>query len=74
MIFKLTLIVISGLLLFVTMCQTASGQKKMRSDSGFISISDLNGDKVIGSLGYALGETVVVEGIVADENLSAAKI
>lgn len=71
MIFKLMLIVVLGSFLSVAVCLTAHGQK--RTKNGFISISDLNGGKVIGALGGALGEIIVVEGIAADENYRRRK-
>ncbi|MGI8554792.1 MAG: hypothetical protein ACR2LT_00315 [Pyrinomonadaceae bacterium] len=73
MIFKLSVIVILGSLVSVMTCQKAIGQKRTKKKTGFISISDLNNRKVIGLLGYALGETVVIEGVVADENYRRRK-
>lgn len=73
MIFKLSVIVILGALASITMCQTGLGQKRAKGNVKFINISELNGGSVIGSLGYALGEIIVVEGVAADENYRRRK-
>jgi hypothetical protein len=73
MISKLSAILTLGSLMSIIMCQTATGQKRTSSNTESIHVSRLNRSKVIGSLGYALGGIIVIEGVVADESYTGRK-
>lgn len=73
MISKLFIVLIEGSLIAIITCEPAIAQKRRSASGGSIPISELNRSKVIGSLGYALGEIVVIEGIIADENYTKRK-
>jgi hypothetical protein len=70
---KLPVVFTVAALMSITTCRTTLGQKRPKSDTGSIHVSELNRGKVIGSLGYALGEVIIVEGVIADENYTKRK-
>ena len=57
----------------ITTCRTTLGQRRPKSDTESIHASKLNRSKVIGSLGYALGEVVIIEGVIADDSYTRRK-
>ena len=68
----LVVLTVSSLMLTLT-CRPTFGQKRTRSDVAAIRVDKLNRSKVLGSLGYALGEVVTIEGVMADENYTKRK-
>ena len=70
---KLSVIFTAISLMSLTTCGTALGQGRPKGDTKPIRASELNRSKVIGSLGYALGEVVIIEGVIADENYTKRK-
>ncbi len=73
MITKLSFILTLSSLMAIITCQTTTAQKRTRANTGSIHISKLNRSKVMGSLGYALGEVIIIEGVVAAENYTKRK-
>jgi hypothetical protein len=73
MIYKLS--IIFSLIFFGSLIgyQTTLTQPGTMRHSDSIHISTLNQSKVIGLLGYALGEVVIVEGVVANETYTKKK-
>jgi hypothetical protein len=73
MISKLSIILSLSSLIAIINSQTTTAQQRTDTNSDSIHISTLNLSKVIGYLGYALGEVVIIEGVVADENYTKRK-
>ncbi len=73
MIFKLSAIFTAVALVSSITSPWVVGQKRTKTNAESIQISRLNSCKVIGFLGYPLGEIVTIEGIVADEEYTRRK-
>jgi len=70
---KLSVIITVVSLMSLSTCGTTLGQRRAKDDTKSIHASELNRSKVIGSLGSALGEVVIIEGVIADENYTKRK-
>ena len=73
MIFKLSAIFTSAALVSSITSPWVVAQKRAKTNPETIQLSKLNSSKVIGFLGYPLGEIVAIEGIVADEEYTRRK-